>query len=199
MLHFGFDLDGVCFDWQYFVDWHNSVYGTNFTKEEFLGRDFSGDFEVPHKILENHISKMYKTIGMRNLIPAKGAVSAMRELSLIGETSIVTSRPPWAYEDTMHWLRANFNRAITGQTYFARNHHIPATTSHLPTKVEICIDNKINYIIEDDPIHAVPCAEAGVRTFLFGYYGNSLKENPNLYRVYSFPETIAKIREIEGL
>ncbi len=199
MLHFGFDLDGVCFDWQYFVDWHNSVYGTKFTKEEFLSKGFSGDFEIPYKILERRIDKMYKTVGVRNLTPAKGAVSAVRELSLIGETSIVTSRPPWAYDGTMYWLRANFNRAFTGEIYFARNHHILASTSHLPTKAKICVDNKIDYLIEDDPTHAVPCAEAGVKTFLFDYYGNSLKENSNLFRVHSFSETLAKIREIEGL
>ncbi len=197
MLHFGWDLDGVCFDWQYFVDWHNSVYGTNFTKEEFLNVDFPERFGVPLNELECRIDRMYKTVGIRNLLPASGAVSAMRTMAKIGKNSVVTSRPPWAHDDTMHWLRANFTRAITGEVYFTRNHHALSATSHRLTKSEVCVREGISYLFEDDPLHAVPAADAGVRVMLFDYHGNSLEPHENIYRVYSFSQAIEKVRELE--
>ena len=199
MSHFGIDLDGVCFDWQYFVDWHNSVYLTSFTKEEFLNPDFPERFDVPLSVLYKRVDKMYKTVGIRNLLPASGAVSAMRELSQIGKTSVITSRPPWAKEDTFYWVRAYFNRDITGEVHFAKNQLFLSTTSQLPTKSEICAREKINYLIDDDPYHAVPAADSGVQTLLFDYYGNSLKSHRNIHLVYSWPEAVKKIKEFERL
>ena len=199
MLHFGFDLDGVCFDWQYFVDWHNTIYATNFTKEEFLNIDNSERFGVSLSILQRRVDRMYKTVGIRNLLPAHGAVSAMRELSQIGKTSVVTSRPPWAYDDTKYWLRANFGRTLNGDIYFTHNYHVPVATAHLPTKSEVCVREKIDYLLEDDPVYAVPTGDAGVRVMLFDYYGNGLKSNRNIYFVYSFSEAVGKVRELEKL
>ena len=199
MLHFGFDLDGVCFDWQYFADWHNKIYGTQFTKEEFLNPDFPNRFGVPLAELQRRVDRMYKTVGIRNLLPASGAVNFMRELSKIGKTSVISARPPWAYEDTKHWLRANFNRVLNGEVYFTKNRHALVATSHLPTKSELCVRESVSYLFEDDPLYAVPCAEAGVQTLLFNYQGNSLAEYPRIHRVYSFDEAFDKVKELEGL
>ena len=199
MLHFGWDLDGVCFDWQYFVDWHNNVYGTDFTKEEFLNPDFPDRFGVSLPVLQRRVDRMYKTVGIRNLLPANGAVSAMRTTAKLGKNSVVTSRPPWAHDDTLYWLHANFSRALNGKIYFTKNHHALSLTAGRLTKSEVCVREGISYLFEDDPLHAVPAAESGVRVMLFDYHGNNLESHPNLYRVYSFDEAIGTVKKIEGL
>lgn len=199
MSHFGIDLDGVCFDWQYFVDWHNSVYLTSFTKEEFLNPDFPERFDVPLSVLHKRVDKMYKTVGIRNLLPAVGSVKGVRELAGLGKTSIITARPPISQEDTLYWIKAYYHQGINGNIHFSKNHHFPSTTSHLPTKAEICIREGIDYLFEDDLKHAIPCADVGVQILLFHYHGNSLAKHKNIHRVYSWQETVAKVKELEKL
>ncbi len=199
MLNFGIDLDGVCFDWQYFVDWHKKVYGTSFTKKDFLSEGFCEKFDISLKVLDQRVVRMYKTVGTRNLIPASGAVSGVRSLSAMGRTLAVTSRPPWAYEDTLHWIKANFNRVFNGGVHFTKSRHIPVSTNHLPTKLEVCIRERVSYLLEDDLNYALPCAEQGVRILLFDYYGNKSNLNSNIHPVYSWTEAVAKIKDLEGI
>ena len=142
---------------------------------------------------------MYKTVGIRNLLPAPDSVTTMRALARFGATSVISSRPPWGHEDTQYWLRAYFKRAITGNVHFTRNHYYSTTTAHLPTKSEVCVREGINYLFEDDPQHAVPCADAGVQTLLFYYYGERLPEHQNIHRVYSWLEALTKIKQLEKI
>lgn len=197
MLNFGIDLDGVCFDWQDFVNWHNKLYGTSFTKKDFLSPGFCDNFDISYGVLERRVDKMYKTVGVRNLIPAKGAVSGVREISKIGRTLAITSRPPWAYEDTHFWIKAHFNRAFSGGINFTKNRHIQ-NNEHVQTKLDVCIREGVSYLLEDDLHYATPCAESGVKVLLFDYYGKGTMHE-NVHNVYSWPEAVAKIKEIEGI
>ena len=198
MLHFGFDLDGVCFDWQYFVDWHNKVYGTSFTKKDFLSADFYDKFDIPYNILERRINTMYKTVGVRNFTPAPGAVSGVRELSTMGRNLAITSRPSWAHEDTHYWLNANFNRVFNGGVHFTKNRHFNRT-NHLQTKLDVCVREKVSYLLEDDLNYALPCAEHGIGVLLFDFYEDKLKLPENVHLVYSWAEAVAKIKELEEI
>lgn len=199
MVKFGIDLDGVCFDWQYFVDWHNRIYGTSFTKKEFLSPDFLSKYGISPKAWDRVVSKMYKTVGTRNLPPAQGAVVGVKQLSKIGRTLAITARPPWAHDDTIHWLRANFNRTLYRDFKFTKNRHIISQTEHLPTKLEVCISEGVDYLFEDDINYSLPCAEKDVKVLLFDYQGDKSGLHGNIHPVYSWPEAVAKVRELEGI
>ena len=196
MVNFGIDLDGVCFDWHYFVDWHNNVYGTLFTKKDFMSEGFCERFDIPFRVLERRVLGMFKTVGSRNLTPASGAVSSVRELSKMGKTLAVTARPSWCHEDTLYWIRANFNGAFNGGVHFTRNHHFN-NTSHLQTKLEVCLREGVSYLIEDDLKYALPCAERGIRVILFDYYRDRSKLPDKVHPVYSWTEALDKIKELE--
>ena len=197
MLNFGIDLDGVCFDLQDIVDWYNKSYLTSFTKKDFLSPDFCDKFNIVYNVLERRVRKMYRTVGFRNFTPAPESVSGVRELSRIGRTLAVTSRPSWAHEDTYYCLRANFNGAFNGGVHFTRNWHFKDNGQDLQTKLDVCIKEGVSYLLEDDLHYALPCAENGVKVLLFDYYGNSTLHE-NVHKVYSWPEAVAKIKELEG-
>jgi len=59
MVNFAIDLDGVCFDLQDIVDWHNKLYGTSFNKKEFLSPGLCDKIGIPSKIFEQRITSIY--------------------------------------------------------------------------------------------------------------------------------------------
>jgi len=121
----------------------------------------------------------------------------VRELSKIGRTLAVTSRPSWAHEDTRYILKTKFNRAFNGGIHFTRNRHFQ-NNGHVQTKLDVCIREKVDYLVEDDLHYAAPCAEKGVKVLLFDYFGDKSKLHENVHLVYSWSKTVAKIKELEG-
>lgn len=95
------------------------------------------------------------------------------------ETTVITARRMELKDYTLKWLDKHY-AWIFQDVYFAEHF-----TDNHKDKSEICIENKIQYMIEDNFEYALDTANAGIKTFLLERPWNRdiIHEHKNIVRV----------------
>ena len=116
-------------------------------------------------------------VSQSHVLPHEGALKTLKALKKNYELVIVTSRwPSWrrASED---WLDEHFP-GIFERILFTREVKDSVHTG----KGEICAENGVSWLIDDNVYHAQSAVDNGIEVILFGDYGWHHKVPPHFVR-----------------
>lgn len=181
------DIDDTLADFiTSFIDFHNHTYGTSLTKDDIFTYDF---WEVWGGTREETIKKIddySKTNYFKNVKPMDNAVKCVNELRQRHNLIVITSRPNSVVKETEEWINRYFPDAFSNIFYTAnliRNDKIHKT------KEEVCINENVDVIIEDNLNHSMDCANKGIKVLLLDAPWNQSESLPkNITRVKSWDE-----------
>lgn len=144
---------------------HNAVYRTNLTPEDFTSYNFHDAWGGTREQADEKVSLFFKSRYFLDGIPViEGASEILRKWCDRLELHIVTSRQNVLEEHTRDWITKHFPGIFT-KLHFG-NHH--SKHGKMWSKPELCDAIKAVMIIDDNTLYATQCAEAGIKTCLFG-------------------------------
>lgn len=165
------DIDEVL---GYFVlqlcKFHNEAYNTQLTPEAFTSYQFH---EVWGGTREESDAKMRLFFESKHFLEGDqgdgipvvdGAVEVLRKHKDKLELHVVTSRQNILKEMTEVWIAQHYSD-IFAKLHFG-NHH--SLEGEIRSKPDLCRDIDAVMIIDDNVRYALQCANAGIRTCLFG-------------------------------
>jgi 5'(3')-deoxyribonucleotidase len=173
------------------ANWHNRVYKTNLTVEDFHSFQW---WDVWGGTEDEAIAKafeFFKSDDFFSMKPIAGSVEAIRQLSKKFDLAIVTARQNIVKEQTLIWIERHYPNCFTNVMH--GNHH--SHEGEVFTKPEMCQNIGATIFIDDVPNHALACAELGLKVFLFGDYpwNRSVDTLADVIRVKNWKEIIAKL------
>lgn len=170
----------------------NKRLGVNLSKEDY---QTPGDYW-------NHYNDVWKRHGLEGRIslddiepmmvvnqahvsPHDGALQALIKLSTRHTLIIVTSRPPSWRAATERWLDEHFPD-IFEKVLFTRE----SKDSEHVSKGQICAENNVSWLIDDNVDHAQSAADEEVGVILFGDYGWHHKVPPHFHRCKDWKQVL---------
>jgi uncharacterized HAD superfamily protein len=191
------DCDDVLVDFMGgLADWHNKSYGTQLTKEDFRdGLDMSS---VVGLTREEGIERIMQYVRLLNecknrISPAiSGAREALNYLHNEGfDFALVTARSSYSEPATFEEMRFKFP-GLFSEIYFSLNKAFGGVQRK--SKAQICLDERLDLLIEDTPRTALECADAGIYVLLFNQpWNQKCSRHPNIKRVRSWDEVVLSI------
>lgn len=158
----------------YFVSqlckFHNEAYSTQLTPEAFTSYQFH---EVWGGTREETDAKMRLFFESKHFLEGEqghgipvvdGAAEVLRKHTDKLELHVVTSRQNILKEMTEAWIARHYSEIFT-KLHFG-NHH--SLEGEVRSKPDLCRDIDAVMIIDDNVRYARECADAGIRTCLFG-------------------------------
>ncbi len=187
----GIDVDDVLADMNSALClFHNEKYGTSLTKEDFRSYDLWATFGCEKEESNRRIGEFYDSRHFREIRPVEHAVECVDALAKRHELFVITSRFGTVVEETKCWIDHYFKgkfKDILFSKFYAQN-------GNRKTKPEVCKENGICVIIEDSPIYAKECADAGIQAYLLDApWNRSMEEHPLITKVKSWKDVIDKI------
>jgi len=166
---------------------YNSIFDYNFCKP--LGMSF----EEVSDLIEAHTCN---TNALLELDLIEDAVESINSLS-DHEIFFITSRHLNNFHKTKEFLERNFpelkfDLIFSGDAWKNLN----------KSKKEICLENGISLMIEDNPNYVLDCSKAGINSILFDKpWNKNLDEKgyKNIFRVKNWKEAKKVIQEIGGV
>lgn len=172
-----------------FIDFYNRKYDGDLSFEKMEGftlhESIGIDREEEEKVLKEHAMERPPV----SIPPLEGAAHAIERMKLKHDIMIVTSRAREMEAETKEWLRRHFGEIK--DVFFTRESLVgPEHT----TKAEICIEKGADVMIEDHPVFARECADAGIKVLLFDYpYNRHLKDDTVLRRVHGWYDVLKEL------
>lgn len=193
-MRIGIDFDDVVADSvKAIIMLHNNKYGTAFKKEEFISyrvEDVWGGTKEEWRI---KLNEFFSTDHLVSLDPMAGSLLGISALKNYGhELYIVTGRSEQDIPATEMWLKMHFPEVFR-EVHYAQFVTKNDLGSKFREKSEICKDNGIKLMIDDNPRVAKECAEAGISVLLFDQPWNKGDFPSNVERVYSWKEIVEKL------
>lgn len=191
----GFDIDDVLLESMrgYIEEW-NKRFEKNLKFEEADEPHFWKKQGIDFKEAINFFDDFFeeKAYSLNFISNAKEAVL---ELSKNHEIIFVTSRPSRFGEKTKQFFEKHFPE-ISFKIFHSDENNFSKTGKR---KLDICLEQEIDLLIEDQLDYAAPCSSEGIPVFLFDRPWNQQGRNKNgLIRVSSWKEILEKIKEIEN-
>ena len=163
-MNIGLDIDGVLADFiGAFISYHNLVYGTDFSYHQFTTLRFGPVIGTSHEEANARVTEFNHSPFFRLILPIQGSQKAVEALSSKARVIVITSRPSALEHETRKWLGRHFPECK--EIYFAKN-HITSDNQGLKPKEQLCLDNQVKVMIEDDLEHAELCHKAGIKVYL---------------------------------
>lgn len=187
----GIDVDDVLADMNAALcSFHNERYGTSLTKEDFKDYDLWKTFGCEKEESNRRIVELYDSKQFREIKPMEYSVECIDVLVKKHELFVITSRFGTAVEETKIWLDKYFAgkfKELLFSKFYAQN-------GKRKTKADVCKEYNISAIIEDSPVYAKECADAGIQAYLFDSpWNRSMEKHPLITRVKSWKEIIDKM------
>ncbi|DBB00916.1 hypothetical protein WJX77_002112 [Trebouxia sp. C0004] len=129
----------------------------NFHKIWGCTRDESN--HIVHEFFKSH----HFAVGV---LPMPGALHSLQRLNATSDLVIVTSRQHVIQKPTLDWLELHYP-GIFAEVHFG-NHW--ALEGKSKSKSEICRELGAKVLIDDNPIYAVECANAGINVLLYDWH-----------------------------
>ena len=134
-------------------------------------------------VIEVHNSENENNVEM-----VKGAKEAIWNLAKNYKIFFITSRPPSVKEHTSTlfkkiFLNLDFEIIFSGEIHGGK------------TKSEICLENEINVIIEDNAGYALDCAKKGIKSFLLEKpWNQQYEKHENLIKVKNWDNILNQLK-----
>jgi uncharacterized protein len=195
-MRIGVDIDEVLtpFTDQYLA-FFNKYHKTTFTKEDFIHYDFPDIVGKPIEVCVA-TTKAWDDAhdGFAKLPPYPDALSALKQLKKDGhELFIVSARFSWYREVSKSWLEEHFPGIFSG-VFFTSYRGFGGETK---TKADLCKENRITLLIEDDPHYVAACRSLGISVILMEQpWNKNVKTTQHVRRIKTWREAV---REVEKL
>jgi uncharacterized HAD superfamily protein len=189
----GVDLDDTAFDFVgALILFHNAVYHTNLTFEQFTSHRFSEIWGGTGEEAVRKVAYFSRTKYFEEMQPILGAVEAIAMLAQDKYLDAITSRPADLKERTARQVTTHFGNNFE-RIFHSYNHFTEIQNEG--TKLEICLRENISIMIEDSLEYAMQFANTDIRVLLFGDYPwNQNGTLPsNILRVKTWKEVLEKI------
>jgi len=87
------DLDEVLAEFiDSFIEFHNAVYGTNLTRNNFFSYKFWEAWGGTRKEAINKVYEFHKTPYFKNIKPVEGAIEGVKKIGKKNKLIVITSR-----------------------------------------------------------------------------------------------------------
>ena len=189
MKKIGIDIDEVVAEFmKSYLEFHNKKNNTSFCLDDLTDYHLwkcgvhNSKEESIRAIIEFQNSPFFDDITL-----IEGAKSGIEFLSQKYSVFFVTSRPSDLREKTERFFHNNFPKngyhfIFSGEIYGGK------------TKSEICNEEKIKLMIDDNAEYALSCAKSGIKTFLFDKPWNKhYEKHNNLIKVKNWGELLEVI------
>lgn len=189
-IRIGIDLDDVVFDFvPIFLEFYNEKYGKKILFEEVY------TFNLPTMLgisLEETLNLIRSMILNKEIPLIFKSDESIIQLSQNYKIFFITSRI--LRETTLNDLNKLFSD-IPFELIFSTNTYVNSTEK---TKGEICKENKINFMIEDNKDYAFDCANNGAKVFLLDKpWNQNCDKHENILRVKNWNEILEKLTKKE--
>jgi uncharacterized HAD superfamily protein len=160
------DLDDVLFDFVgEFFAWHNQLYGTKLDPSRTVFDTLWEAWGGTQDEAAERVPRFFEETDMHLVEPIDGAGQTLALLRESWALSIVSARHPSTEEATRDWLSTYFSAAFDSVILGIGN---PTSDGSVLTKAEVCAGIGASVLIEDQLLHALGAAEAGIPVLLFG-------------------------------
>jgi uncharacterized HAD superfamily protein len=192
-MRIGIDLDDVVFEFarELLIE-YNFHHGTYFTFEDIFSYYFSDVFKTSGENIVEFMKKYFGEEKVRNLPLCELAKESIFSLAEKHDIYFITSR---VYKEgtkeslDLHFSNIPFNLIFSSNPY--------AGTSG-QTKGALCLENGIDFMIEDSKEHGEECASKGIKTLLIHKPWNIQANHENLIRVNNWREILQLIEKENG-
>lgn len=196
-LKIGIDIDDVLLDLiGTLSEYHNFVYGTSLTKEDFHTFYFN---EVWGGTLEQAIFKAYQFVESPFFDKMKVIPFAQKAISFLKKDHYlvnITSRLESSEKKTAGQIHNFFGGAFS-EIHFTNEW----VKDRKKSKQDVCSDLSLNLFIDDSLENVKKCSSKGINCFLFGNYkwNQCFKEDlpDNVSRVENWKEALIEIKKLE--
>jgi 5' nucleotidase, deoxy (Pyrimidine), cytosolic type C protein (NT5C). len=147
------------------AEWHNEVYGTNHTAEDYFTDYWSKVWSVSPDEADRRALAFHASRAHSRFHPVPGAADALKKLSERYDLHIITVRRESIISDTREWVERHFPN-IFDEMHFLHHWDKNDATS----KAELCKRIRAVCLIDDSLRHCSLAARAGQSAILFGDY-----------------------------
>lgn len=184
----GIDLDDVLIDFNtHLTYYHNEVYGTSHTKEDFttwnLWEIWGTTEEESYKRIDDFInSPEHDTI-----LPVLGAVEAIKHLKENHELILITARDSKFSNQAFKLINTFFENAFSSIHFLYDNGVKNGTKGGVSKKLGIDV------FIDDSLANAENVASEGITSYLFDTPWNKDCRNEKIIRVHSWEDILKRL------
>ncbi|KAL0909677.1 hypothetical protein M5K25_020565 [Dendrobium thyrsiflorum] len=144
-------------------------YGLDHEVSEYYVYEFYRIWNCSRAEANMRVHEFYNSLSFRiGIDPIPGSQAVLRNLSTFCDLSVVTSRQNVIKGNTIDWIEKHYPgmfKEIQFGNHFALN-------GKSRPKSEICRSLGARVLIDDNPIYALECAEAGIKVLLFNYHNS---------------------------
>ena len=185
MKRIGIDFDDILFDFNHkYCQFHNERYGTNLCFDDIYTYDMCVVWNIDWDEVLRRVDEFISSQMHDEVSPVSGSVETIKQLSNIYEIHLITSREEKFKDKTLNWLNKHFFN-IFNKIHFTNSF---GKNKNKKMKSEVCIENGIELMIEDAPVHAKDLAEMGIEVLLLDKPWNRVDTHPLVKRVYDWKE-----------
>lgn len=189
----GIDIDDVIVEFaRVYLIKYTEKYGKEFDFENL----FSFNLWEPLKISKEEdfslADEYYDSSDFENIPLLEKAKESILELSKYHELIFITSRPLKIKEKTLSYLNKHFS-GINHNIFFTND----IFKNQIKSKVEVRIQENVDFMIEDNKDYALSCANNGINIILFDKPWNKNIEHENIRRVDNWKEAMIILKNAD--
>jgi len=188
--HLAIDLDEVLFPGEKRLAlYHNLTYGTHLTTTDMHSAYeyhlvWGGTRQQANrKVAQFRLSDIHAATK-----PMEGAAEAIHQLAKCYRITIVTARGPKAQQPTLAWIERWLPKEQISEIIFTGNHY---ERDFIISKTAVCLQNDIDWLIDDAMRYLREAHLAGIKTVKFGtdpYHQGPLDKG--ILEARSWPEVV---------
>jgi len=182
----GVDIDEICVEFaKGYLMKYNEKYGRISSFENLFSYNLWEPLELTKQEAVDLADEFYESDYFQNIQILDGAKESLTELAKDNEITFITSRPIKLKGKTESFIKSNFPefsfKLIFSNDFFSQGNL---------SKAEICLEEGISLLIEDNKDYSVSCADKGVKVILFDKPWNKGFEYENITRVKGWKEAL---------
>lgn len=142
--------------------------GLHYTLRDYHAYNFASVWRCDAAEANDRVHRFFKSPHFRALAPLPGARSSLQRLQSVADLVVVTSRQLLIEQETRDWLAEHFPGVF--KAVFLGNHFALSGASR--SKAELCREAGATILVDDNPVYARECADAGIDVLQFNLAGN---------------------------
>ena len=163
-MRIAFDMDDVLCDFvNAFLNFYNSEEGTAWKKSDIVNYNLSLMLDVSKNYIERMMSRFYESDYFANILPLKGSVDIVKEVSESNELFVISARPHYLMNKTESFIDKffpfKFEEIVVTNGY---NSNDPNTA-----KSNFCKKLDVSLIVDDMIENISDCCSKGIDALLF--------------------------------
>lgn len=190
----GIDIDEIIVEFaKGYLGLYNKKHSRNIKFEDLFTYSLWKPLGISKKEAFELAEEYYSSHLFDNLELVEGAEEGIKELNVDHKLVFITSRPDHIKEKTEVFFKKIFPN-LNLEVVYSSNSYLETNGK---TKSEICKNQGVDVLIEDDIDYALDCADNGIRLILLDKPWNKKEEHSNIIRVKNWNEILKEINKIQ--